>query len=84
MADGKGKYGKVVIYDADGVEKVYPPGMPIFVTLGQDALAGVAPAAYSEALRSEGLIEAADDVQAFLLNMQAWQIEHPELVKMPD
>lgn len=83
-ADGSPKYGKVVIYDSEGVQKGFAEDMPFFVVLGQDVFGGVAIAAYAEALEDEGLKKEAAAARAFLLRYQTWQIDHPDQVKKPD
>jgi hypothetical protein len=82
--DDRPKYGKVVIYDENGVQRGFAEDMPFFVILGQDALGGAAIAAYAMALRDEGFPKLAADARAFLLRFQTWQIEHADQVKLPD
>lgn len=98
MADGQGKYGSIVVLDTEGQPKQYPKGMPIFVLLGQDALAPAAVEAYADELHGRALAadengdeqetamlrQQSDDVRAFAMNMRAWQMENPALVKRPD
>lgn len=95
-ADAGEKYGRVAIYDAEGVLKFYVEDMPVFPLLGQDKHAPGAVVAYAErvavAAGEEGLDEhvakrLADhsaDAMVFALRMRTWQMENPERVKDPD
>ncbi len=93
-----GKYSYITIHDPEGNPKEWPEGMPIFVLLGQDALAhfgvdGYAAAleAHAEALERDGegeraarFLAYAVDVRGFAARLREWQAANRELVKLPD
>lgn len=98
MEDGDRKYGSVVVYDHEGVQREYAEGMPFFVLLGQDKLVpgtidDYAVRADNAALDAERegdedlaatLRGRAESARRYAVATLRWQIEHPDQVKFPD
>lgn len=92
------KYGAVIVYDHNGVPRSYVEGMPFFLMLGQDEFVPGAIEDYAarvdrgaDAAEAEGddaraahLRGQAEAARAKALRIGGWQIENPELTKLPD
>jgi hypothetical protein len=63
---------------------VFPPAEPLFLLRGQDRLAPMILRLYADIAASHGRHDVANGVLAQCREMEAWQEEHVERVKLPD